>query len=98
MNVLVELLSRKFLGSEEAVKLNGRMLNRRKKDLALIAAHAKFGIDEGRLGEMLIHPIKCTTIWAVNIEMTKVMNLPGRIKGEVCQRQRKNRLRLRRLP
>ena len=32
------------------------------------------------------------------MEMTKVMNLPGRIKGEVCQRQRKNRLKLRRLP
>ena len=83
---------------EKVVKLNGRTLNRREKDLALIAAHAKLGIDEGRLGKTLIHPMKCTTIWAVNIEMTKVMNLPGRIKGKACQRQRKNRLKLRRLP
>ena len=36
VNVLAELLCRRFLGSEEAVKLNGRVLNRREKDLALI--------------------------------------------------------------
>ena len=66
--------------------------------MTLIAAHAKLGIDEGRPGKMLIHPMKCTTIWAVNIEMTKVMGLPVRIKGEACQRQRKNRVKLWRLP
>ena len=41
--------------------------------MTLIAAHAKLGIDEGRPGKMLIHPMKCTTIWAANIDISKTI-------------------------
>ena len=39
-------------------------VKKRKRDLATEAAHAKNGIEEGRLGEMLIYPMKIHTIWA----------------------------------
>ena len=81
-----------ILGSEEPVELNGRGLSGRENDLALIAAHAKLGANERRAGEALIHPMKCTTIWAANIKITKVVNLPSRIKGTACQRKSKWRL------
>ena len=84
-NVLAKLLCRRFLRSEEPVELNGRGLNGREKDLALIATHAKPGAKNGRLGKALIQPMKGTTIWAANIEVAKVVNLPSRIKGTTCQ-------------
>ena len=31
--------------------------------------------------------MKGTTIWAANIEVSKVVDLPSRIKGVVCQRK-----------
>ena len=79
--------------SEEPVELNGRGLNGREKDLALIAAHAKPGAKDGRLGKALIQPMKGTTIWAANIEVAKVVNLPSRIKGKVCRRKSRWRSR-----
>ena len=78
--------------SEEPVELNGRGLNGREKDLALIATHAKLAKD-GRLGKALIQPMKGTTIWAANIEVAKVVNLPSRIKGKACRRKSRWRSR-----
>ena len=62
------------------------MLEGGERDLALIATHAKLGVEHGRLGKALIQPMQGTTIWAANIKVAKVVNLPSRIKGTACQR------------
>ena len=68
------------------------MLKGRERDFALIATHAKLGANHGRLRKALIQPMKGSTIWAANIELAKVVNLPSRIKGTACQRKSKWRL------
>ena len=67
-------------------------MKRRKGDLATEATHAKAGMKAGGLGEALIHPMKSHTIWAYNIQASKTVNSPSRIKKRMAC-NRKNRLR-----
>jgi hypothetical protein len=83
-NALAKVLASMLLGSEELEELKRRRLQRREGNLSLIAAHPKLGIEKGRLGQALIQPMKGPTMRAVNIEGTKVMNLPSRIKRQTC--------------
>jgi hypothetical protein len=90
-NALVKLLASMLLGSEEVKELKRRRLNGREGDLSLIAAHPKPGIEKGGAGPALIQPMKSPTMRAANIERSKVMNLPSRIKGLACQRKNEGR-------
>ena len=53
----------------------------RKGDLALIAAHAKKGIINGRGSEGFSFPMKGMAKRTLNIHLPKAVNLPSRIKG-----------------
>jgi hypothetical protein len=56
-------------------------LKLRKGDFALITAHAKLGIVDGRGGESFSFPMKGVTKRAFNVHLPKAVNLPSRIKG-----------------
>ena len=72
------------ISNEEASEMPWNFVKLRKGDFALIAAHAKLLIVDGRGGEGFGFPMKSVTKRAFNVHLPKAMNLPGRIKGTTC--------------
>ena len=70
--------------SEKAEKFWWHLLKGRKRDLALIAAHAKLGIDVGGGREGLNPPMKGMARRALDVHLAKAMNLPSRVKRSTC--------------
>jgi hypothetical protein len=69
-----------IIGSEKVIKTLWNSLKLRKGDFALIAAHAKLRIVDGRGGEGFSFPMKGMTKGALNVHLSKTVNLPIRIK------------------
>jgi len=71
----------RVIGSKKVVKRLWNMVKLRKGDFALIAAHAKLLVVNGRGGKGFSFPIKSMTKRALDVHFPKVMNFPSRIKG-----------------
>jgi hypothetical protein len=59
--VLSELLAERILATVESRQFMGKVMDMWKVDLSLEAAHAKPRISEGRVCQLLSHPVKSMT-------------------------------------
>ncbi len=82
-DAVVKSMTGRIIASEKIKKLMWNFLKSGKGDLALIATHAKLGIDIRRVRKGLSCPMKGMARRTLNIHLTKIMDLPSRIKGKV---------------
>ncbi len=80
-DVVVESMTGRIIASKKVKKLMWNLLKGRKGDLALITTHPKLGINIRGLRKGLSFPMKGMARMTLNVHLTKVMNLPIRIKG-----------------
>jgi len=73
-----------IIASVEVEKDMWNGLKFRKRDLALIAAYAKPGIDNGRVGKGFSSPMKGMARRTLNVHLSQAMNLLSRIKKMMC--------------
>jgi len=81
-DVAVKSMTGRIIASEKIKKLIWNFLKSGKGDLALIATHAKLGIDIRRVRKGLSCPMKGMARRTLNVHLTKIMDLPSRVKGK----------------
>jgi hypothetical protein len=79
-NEPVKIRTKRIIASEELVKLLWNFLKIRKRDFALIATHAKLGINDRGDRKGFCPPMKGMARGTLNVHLSKAMNLPSRIK------------------
>jgi hypothetical protein len=82
-NALVKNITTWILASEKTIKILWNFLNLEKLNLALIATHAKLGINIKGDRKSFSSLMKGMARRAFNVYSSKTMNLPSRIKGSV---------------
>jgi hypothetical protein len=86
-NELMKVRTKRIIASEELVKLMWNFLKFRKRDFALIATHAKLGINVRGDRKGFSSPMKGMAKGTLNVHLSKAMNLPSRIKGLTSNRK-----------
>jgi len=85
-NILMKFRAKRIIASEELVKLMWNFLKIRERDFALIATHAKLGINVRGMRKGFSPPMKGMARGALNVHLFKAMNVPSRIKGLASNR------------
>ena len=83
-DVLVKGRTDSIIASVKVEKITWDGLKFRKRDLALIAAHAKPRIDDRGVGKGFSSPMKGMARRTLNVHFSQAVNLPSRIKRTTC--------------
>jgi len=83
-DALVKGRTDRIIASVEVEKITWDGLKFRKRDLALIAAHAKPRIDDRGVGKGFSSPMKGMARRTLNVHFSQAVNLPSRIKRTTC--------------
>ena len=86
-DALVKVRGKRVVTTEKTIKGLWKVMKSGKFDFALITAHAKARIDDRGVREGLSFPVKSMTKGTFNGHISKVVNLPSRVKGLSANRK-----------